>query len=298
MNLQDAVDQVRQQGATLLLTLQPTAGLSSVTDASLTDLRKVLTRINDSGVPMIVRFAHEMNGSWYAWGEQPVEYVSTFRRVAAAVHATSSSATMWAPNYGGGYPFAGGAYQAKPGTADYAALDTNHDGMVNGKDDPYAPYYPGNDAVDWVAMSLYHWGATYPWGANVVPEPDKFAQQLTGTYNGTGGDDLAVPGFYTEYGVDDRKPVAIAETAALVNTSKDTTDALAIKRDWWSQVLSPGLSSRFPDLKMINWFEWDKFETQVNAKVDWSVTANPAQRAAFTEALPAWLDYGSGKTCS
>ena len=31
-------------------------------------LRVTLTRINDSGVPVIVRFAHEMNGSWYPWG--------------------------------------------------------------------------------------------------------------------------------------------------------------------------------------------------------------------------------------
>ena len=54
-----------------------------MTDAALTELRGTLTRINDSGVPVIVRFAHEMNGSWYPWGQQPTEYVAAFRRVAA-----------------------------------------------------------------------------------------------------------------------------------------------------------------------------------------------------------------------
>jgi len=297
-NIQGAADQVRRQGATLLLTLQPTGGLASVTDAALTELRATLTRINDSGVPVIVRFAHEMNGSWYPWGEQPTEYVAAFRRLAAAVHAAPSSATMWAPNYGGGYPFAGGAYQARPGTADYTALDTNHDGVVDGADDPYAPYYPGDDAVDWVAMSLYHWGNAYPWGANVIPEPGKFAQQLTGTYDGAGGNDLAVPDFYGIYGVQHAKPVAIAETAALVNTSRDSSDAAAIKSAWTDEVLAPDIPATFPDLKMINWFEWDKYESEVNATVDWTVTRSPAERAAFRKHLPRWLDYGSGSGCT
>ena len=34
-------------------------------------------------------------------------------------------------------------YGARPGTADFHALDTNDDGHVNSKDDPFAPYYPG-----------------------------------------------------------------------------------------------------------------------------------------------------------
>ncbi|WP_231567595.1 glycoside hydrolase family 26 protein [Sinomonas humi] len=298
-NIQGAADQVRRQGATLLLTLEPHAGLAAASAPSaLGDLTALLKGINDSGVPVIVRFGQEMNGSWYEWGEQPGEYVAAFDKVAAAVHAAPSSATMWAPNYGGGYPFAGGKYEAKKGTADFAALDTNHDGVLDGRDDPYAPYWPGDAAVDWVGMSLYHWGNTYPWGANVVPEPGKFAQQLTGTYNGAGGNDLAVPDFYTDYGIRHAKPVAIAETAALVNTSRDTSDALTVKQAWWDQVLAPDIPARFPDLKMVNWFEWDKYESEVNATVDWTATKDPAVRAAFTKALPSWLDYGTPAACT
>ncbi len=297
-NIHGAAEQVRAQGAALLLTLEPHGGLASVTDEALKDLQTLLTQVNGSGVPVIVRFAQEMNGSWYEWGEQPAEYVAAFRRVAAAVHATPSSATMWAPNYGGGYPFDGGKYEAKKGTADYTALDTNHDGTLDGKDDPYAPYYPGDDAVDWVGMSLYHWGSTYPWGANVVPEAGKFAQQLTGTYDGAGGKDTAVPDFYTDYGIKHGKPVAIAETAALVNTSRDASNSLAIKQAWWEQVLGSDIPTRFPDLKMVNWFEWDKYETEVKGQVDWTATKDPAIRAAFTKALPGWLHFGTGQPCT
>ena len=49
------------------------------------------------------------------------------------------SAMMWAPNYGGGYPFAGGQHEAEPGSADFAALDTDGDGALTMADDPYAP---------------------------------------------------------------------------------------------------------------------------------------------------------------
>jgi hypothetical protein len=294
-NIEAAADQVRRQGAALLLTLEPNEGLSAAsTDEALGDLVALLTRINDSGVGVIVRFGQEMNGSWYAWGQQPTAYVEAFRKLAAAVHSTPSSATMWAPNYGGGYPFAGGQYVAREGTADFDALDTNHDGIVDGTDDPYAPYYPGDVAVDWVGMSLYHWGNTYPWGANVIPEPDKFVQQLTGTYDGAGGNDLAVPDFYAEFAVGHSKPLAIVETAALVNTERDSSEALAIKQEWWQQVLAAGIPTRFPALRMINWFEWNKYEAEVRSRVDWTVTQDPAGRAAFTRALPDWLEYGTG----
>lgn len=46
---------------------------------------------------------------------------------------------------------------------------------------------------------------------------------------------------------------------------------------------------------MINWFEWDKQETEVGAKVDWTTTRTPAVRDAFTTDLPGWLHYGTGK---
>ncbi|WP_284548372.1 glycoside hydrolase family 26 protein [Aestuariimicrobium sp. T2.26MG-19.2B] len=293
-NVEAAAGQVRRQGAVLLLTLEPNEGLSAAsTEGALSDLVTLLTRINDSGVGVIVRFGQEMNGSWYAWGQQPTAYVEAFRKLAAAVHSTASSATMWAPNYGGGYPFSGGRYVATEGTADFDALDTNHDGIIDGTDDPYAPYYPGDAAVDWVGMSLYHWGNTYPWGANVVAEPDKFVRQLTGTYTGAGGNDLAVPDFYAEYAVGRSKPLAIAETAALVNTERDASNALAIKQEWWQQVLAADIPTRFPALRMVNWFEWDKYEAEVRARVDWTVTQDPDVRAAFAKALPQWLEYGS-----
>ena len=250
-------------------------------------------------MPVVVRFAHEMNGSWYAWGHQPTAYVEAYRRVADAVHEHApGSAMMWAPNYGGGYPFAGGQHEAEPGSADFAALDTDGDGALTMADDPYAPYYPGDDAVDWVGMSLYHWGDAHPWGENELPEPGKFAAQLTGTYDGAGGDDSAVPDFYAEYGQRRGKPVAIPETAALYNPAEGGADELAIKQAWWGQVFDESMPEDFPQLKMISWFEWDKHEVEIDGPVDWTTTNTAAVRDAFTADLPDWLHWGPEESCT
>lgn len=290
--LDGAVTQARATGSVLLLTLEPNQGLDAVTPALAADLAQRLAAYNAQGVRIIVRFAHEMNGSWYAWGQQPAAYVAAFRTVADAVHRTApGSAMMWAPNYGGGYPFAGGPHQAVPGSADAAALDTNGDGAVTGSDDPYAPYWPGRAYVDWVGMSLYHWGNAYPWGENEVPEAHKFTDLLRGTYNGANGDESAVPDFYATYAAGQKLPLAITETAALYVPGAGGAAEIDVKRGWWSQVLAPANATSLPWLKLIDWFEWSKQEGEVGHLVDWTATTSPTIRAAFQAALPSWLRY-------
>lgn len=288
-----AATQVKAEGGILLLTLEPHGGLDTVTPEVINRLAGDLKAVNDDGVPVIVRFAHEMNGSWYAWGQQPAKYISVFRQVAAAVHAQApGSSMMWAPNYGGGYPFTGGQFAARRGTKAFQALDTNGDGQLTMADDSYEPYFPGDDAVDWVGVSLYHWGNKRPWGNNEVPEAGKFEAMLTGTYSGTAGNDSAVPNFYETYGVQHNHPVAVPETAAIYTPSRGGMSQLAIKQAWWRQVFSEETHTRFPKLKMINWFEWRKYEIEINDDVDWRAGSTAKVTAAFRSDLPDWLKYG------
>ena len=290
--LDQKVAMLAQSGGMLLLTLEPRAGLDSITPAVIDSVAARLAGYNARGVMVLLRFAHEMNGSWYAWDQQPVKYIATFRRVADAVHREApGTAMVWAPNYGGGYPFRGGKFQARPGSADMKALDTDGDGELTAKDDPYAPYFPGNDWVDWVGMSIYHWGSVYPWGSNDLPEPGKFAQMLEGDYHGSVGDERSVPNFYRDYGERWNKPVGVFETAAFYAPASGGADQMALKSSWWQQVYAHDIPKRFPRLKMINWFEWDKYEVEVNARVDWGVTIDPQMREAYREALPDWLRF-------
>ena len=85
---------------------------------------------------------------------------------------------VWAPNEGAGYQFGGNAFSAVVGSREAAALDTDGDGELTRADDPYAPYWPGEDAVDWVGMSLYFWGLEYPWGENELAPEGRFAALL------------------------------------------------------------------------------------------------------------------------
>jgi len=137
-------------------------------------------------------------------------------------------------------------------------------------------------------MSLYHWGSAYPWGENELPEDGKFAAQLTGEYDGLGGDDRSLPDFYGTYAVGHGKPLAIPETAALVVPRGDAAGELAIKQAWWRQVFSAATAERFPQLHLIDWFEQDKTEPEIGDEVDWTVTTDPATRGAFVDDLPAW----------
>ncbi len=290
-----AAGQAKLHGSILLLTLEPHGGLDTISDEVVTRLATDLLALNDNGVPVVLRFAHEMNGSWYAWGQQPTHYIEVFRKVATAVHTTApGTAMMWAPNYGGGYPFTGGQYAARPGTKDYKALDTNHNGKLTMDDDSYLPYYPGDDAVDWAGVSLYHWGNKRPWGNNEVPEDGKFVGMLTGTYRGTAGNDVGVPDFYQVYGEEHHKPIGIPETAAIYTPSRDGDTEIDIKRAWWRQVFSEQVHTEFPMVKMINWFEWRKYEIEINDTVDWRAADSPTTRDAFRSDLPDWLVFADG----
>lgn len=286
--LDTAVSELAALHAKLFLTLEVPGGLGTVTPAVAQSIATDLARWNLQGVGIFVRFGQEMNGGWYPWAQQPVRYVAAFRLIASYVHRLAPGSVMvWSPNYGGGYPFAGEPYVAQPGTAAFQTLDTNHDGKLTMQDDPYGPYYPGDDAVDWVGLSLYHFGNRWPWGANDVPEPGKFVNQMTGSYDGDNGNDTAVPNFYAVWAVGHHKPMAISETAALYDGAQSGAGAteLQVKRAWIDQVFNPSVRADFPALALIDWFEYRKTEGGISGVVDWRAVANPQIRSALQAAL-------------
>jgi Glycosyl hydrolase family 26 len=287
--LLDMANAIAAVHADMFLTLEPSGGLPTVNTANAREFALTLRKIKHRGVTVYVRFGQEMNGSWYIWGQKPAAYIQAFRIVADAVHAIAPGNLMvWSPNYGGGYPFAGGGYGAVAGSGDFAALDTNHDGKLSMADDMYAPYYPGDSYVDWVGLTLYHFGLVYPWGENDVPDQGKFVRQLQGDYNGPEGDERGVPNFYTEFAVRHGKPMALSETGALYNmTRRDGAAEAAIKCSWMDQVFDPANASQFPQLRMQNWFEYHKVEREKYGRIDWRATFQPAVLACLKDHLKA-----------
>lgn len=299
-NLDAFIEQVASVGGTALITLEPHAGLAAVTDGAADELAELLAGYwQRHGVATFVRFAHEMNGSWYAWSQQPDAYIAAYRRVARAVHERApASAMIWAPNQGSGYPFHGGPHEARAGSPAIATLDTDADGALTAADDPYAPYYPGDDAVDWVGMSLYHWGVAYPWGENELPLPGTFEALVRGHDLGAHADALPVPDFYVTHAEGRDKPMAIIETGILYDPAATSGPSEAdLKSAWFEEVLGDATRTTFPRIQMINWFEWRKHESEVDRVIDWRLGSSPdLARRLLADVEPGWLVFGGGSS--
>ncbi len=63
---------------------------------------------------------------------------------------------MWAPNTGDGYPYRSHSRESLANPDDFDLLDTNKNGQIDAVgDDPFGPYWPGPEYVDWVGLSTY-----------------------------------------------------------------------------------------------------------------------------------------------
>ncbi|CAN5436578.1 hypothetical protein BH09CHL1_BH09CHL1_17540 [soil metagenome] len=264
------LNQIAAQGALALITLNPSVSLSDITPAMADDFASRLAATSTRfGVPVLVRFAPEMNGSWVSWGQQPAAYVAAFRNVAEAVHHRAPQAVMvWSPVIATGYPFGGGEFSAVPGSADSQVMDTNGDGQVSNADDPYAPFYPGDDVVDWVGIRFLYWGNTYPYGANLLPDADRFSSVLHGR---SAESQIDFPAIYA----DQRSKPFLLETAALFNPEAEAAGVTAtgIKSAWMGQILNEVATGALPSLKALIWFDHKQAEGEVGgATVDWSIS--------------------------
>src|SRR4051794_39750252 len=122
-------------------------------DAYLSSQGKALAAV---GAPVAVRFAHEMNGSWYPWGQgvngnTPADYVAAYQHVHDVITAAGATNVIWVWS-----PI---TVISRPGV-------------------PLAPLYPGDGYVDWVGLSVYFSSPTATYAADVpstIRELDRVA---------------------------------------------------------------------------------------------------------------------------
>ncbi|QXG75185.1 hypothetical protein KUM42_15245 [Modestobacter sp. L9-4] len=108
------------------------------------------------GAPVAVRFGHEMNGSWYPWGQgvngnTPEDYVAAYRHVVDVVSAAGADDVVWT----------------------WSPIT-----VISRPNVPLAPLYPGDDVVDWVGLSVYFSSPVATYAADVPPtlrQLDQFA---------------------------------------------------------------------------------------------------------------------------
>jgi hypothetical protein len=147
------LDAVLARGATPILAWEPWAAGAGV-DQPAYSLAAIADGAHDGylkswgnalakwGKPVMLRFAHEMNGDWYPWseavnGNSPGDYVRAWRHVHDVLTAQGATNVrwVWAINAGGPVPVAG--------------------------------LYPGHDYVDVLGLDGYNWGTVgASWGSN------------------------------------------------------------------------------------------------------------------------------------
>lgn len=110
-------------------------------------LRQHAAELRAVGAPVALRFAHEMNASWYPWGQgvgghTPAMFVAAWRHVHDVMQAAGATQVVWtwAPN----------VIDAAP-TQDLGLL------------------YPGDAYVDWVGLSGYFDQVTDTWATVYGP---------------------------------------------------------------------------------------------------------------------------------
>lgn len=261
----------------MLLTVYPRPTPWNISDSEVNRLAEQCKRLNNEEQRrLLIRLGPEMNGNWNYWGQQPIKFKEMWIRIARAIRANCPlTSLVWAPNTSEGYPFPLNNQPVVANTDELRAMDTNNDGVVTAADDPYEPYYPGDEWVDWVGMSVYHYGINYPWLDNSIAEPGKFERLLN------------LGNFYQRYSVAKNKPMQIAEGAGTFHTNTPRgvgVGELNTKRSFWRQWLTNRtFLETHPGIKMFNLFEFRKDEEETNR--DFRISWTDEVRNAFLEDL-------------
>jgi hypothetical protein len=278
----------RVDGTVLSLTIQPVIALDAIPDAAHQQLAKLCKYINELGIPVIVRWAHEMNGSWFEFGQKPSLYKAAFKKAAMAIHGmTNLTWMMWAPNNPAGYPW---TEVSNILPVFRTEMDTNKDGVINALDDPYTPYYPGDEHVDWIGYSIFHFGnATL--NGNAMPSPGAFANVME-YFPSAGGSTAKLSwNLYRDFAQLKNKPFGLMETGAAYYTPTQTArdpSEFEVKKAWWQQVYTSSVLEKYPLMKILMWFDVAKDEMNEKAVIyrDFHLSWNPNIASEFLNDLP------------
>ncbi len=254
----------RQLGGQLMVTWEPWNGnrrapnwncASIASGAQDAYIRQYARAVRESGAPVMIRFAHEMNGDWYPWatafrssfqrhnGNSPENYVAMWRHVVSLFReeGATNARWVWAPNI---------------------QFLNRFNSPMDQKND-MADLYPGDDCVDWIGLSVYNDTSKQGWRT--------FSDLFDATYR-----------TLTQIST---RPLMIAEMGATESGAPYGTSKAA----WISQTLLRDIPVRYPRVKLVNWFCRDKTSMgEANYRFD----SSPGALAAFRVAVNSPL-YGA-----
>ncbi|WP_442602534.1 stalk domain-containing protein [Paenibacillus sp. KN14-4R] len=223
----------KEAGGALQIAWEPDDGLDPVVDGDY--LRKWAQKAKAAGIPIFLRFAGEMNGNWVKWHGNPNQYIEKFRMIHDVFAQEAPNVAMvWSP-----------------GDVPADAID---------------PYYPGDDYVDWVGVSLY----IEPYANGDLSLPSMLAtsnvERLTRLYN-----------TYS-----DRKPLMLSETGVphySHSAKEDFTEWAKLNL----QRLYEIMPYKYPRLKAITYFNVD--QEMGGAKNDYSLSSSASIQSYYSKLI-------------
>jgi hypothetical protein len=204
---------------------QPAYALARIADGSHDAyVARFAREVRGWGGRVAVRFLHELNAPHYPWsvgvnGNTSAAAVAAWNHVRAVFEREGARNVVWV-----------------------WCVNVNAPGTT-----PYAPIYPGDRAVDWVAVDGYNGGTALPWGGWRSPR-QVFGSSL---------DDLE--------DLSDR-PLAITE----VGSAEQGGDKAA----WVDDLFRLAVDRR---VRVLIWFEYAK-------EADWRIASSPRSADAFRRA--------------
>ncbi|WP_135556935.1 stalk domain-containing protein [Paenibacillus cymbidii] len=221
-------------GGALQIGWQPMGGLDEVVDGPY--LRQWARDAKAAGIPIFLRYACEMNGAWVPWHGDPQKYIEKFRLIYNVMREEAPNvALVWSP-----------------GDVPRYTMDA---------------YYPGDDYVDWVGVSLY----TEPYGNGDPNDPMVAGSPIERL------DEL-----YSLYA--SRKPLMLSETGVshAVHTDGSNFQAYGLLN---LERLYEIMPKKYPRLKAITYFNVDQGKTESHN--DYSLRGDPAILAAYKRLIAA-----------
>lgn len=191
------------------------------------------------GGPVMLRPMHEMNGVWYPWsgttnGNRPEEFVRAWRHIHDIFRREGATNVTW-------------------------VWSINHESVPRSAENTYGAYYPGDQYVDWTAISGFNLGKTRD-DRGWVTFTERYSPPLA---------------YLRQVG----KPICISEMATL---GRPTERAQWIT-DAYSRIRSQS------DIKAVVYFD---SEEQTTEPQDWRVSSSEEALSAYSRAVRS--DYFIG----
>lgn len=277
--------QIADQGSHALLTVRPAIDLKDINgDVAATFASQITTAAAGFRGKVFVRFAPEMNAPWVSWGQEPEAYRAAFDKVAAALRASLPDPVMvWSPTAEKDYPFQV-ATSTPPKGVPLGSLDTSGNGVWDQDDSAFEPYYPGDDVVDWVGLSVYHDTTGAGVASNTLPVAGEFNDALHASSGGSSSGEGGTDNFYSTYVQARTKPLLV-ETGAFYSPGAGGAAELDVKETWWHQVFASVAEPGNGSVRAVVWNETTDVREPGRVPIDWRATAEPSLADPFRTSL-------------